>query len=490
MKRTLLAAIIAGLALASAAFSQNKKEYQVPFVSKKLQNGLEVIVLPDSSVPLVTVEMAVRNGSFTEPPEYNGLSHLFEHMFFKPSKAVHVFWCRMFVGAGRTDLYNSQGCQSYMQLGDKIGDVSYLSSFDQLGVVYNASTREEVVNYFFTTTSPNIGTAIRYINDAVRYPTFDPKELEDEKKVVIGEFDRNEANPGFKLNDALQSMLFYKYPTRKKPLGTRETVMNATPEMMRTIESRYYVPNNSALIVTGDVEPETVFSLAEKSLGSWEPRAVDPFKEFPLVEHPPLTHSSGKIVEDDLVQNVLIQIGWQGPSIGTDNAATYAADVFSFIITQPDSKFSRAMIDSGVAVNADFSYYTQRNVGPIVFTLITSPEKAKKALDAAYRQVALFDDPNYFTDAELANAKTILESRDLYDREKLSDYAHTLSFWWSTTGIDYFRDYQKNLRAVNRADINRYIDTYVQGKPHVGVALMSSQSKAIAKITEGDLIGK
>ena len=47
------------------------------FVNRKLANGLEVIVLPDRSVPLVTVELAVRNGSFTEPLEFNGLSHLY-----------------------------------------------------------------------------------------------------------------------------------------------------------------------------------------------------------------------------------------------------------------------------------------------------------------------------------------------------------------------------------------------------------------------------
>src|SRR5215213_2714931 len=51
-----------------------------PFVNRVLPNGLEVIVLEDHSVPLVTVELAVRNGSFTEPPELNGLSHLYEHM--------------------------------------------------------------------------------------------------------------------------------------------------------------------------------------------------------------------------------------------------------------------------------------------------------------------------------------------------------------------------------------------------------------------------
>ena len=64
--------------------------YGVPFVHKTLPNGLEVIVLPDPSVPIATVELAVRNGSFTEPPEFHGLSHLYEHMFFKPNIAVKL----------------------------------------------------------------------------------------------------------------------------------------------------------------------------------------------------------------------------------------------------------------------------------------------------------------------------------------------------------------------------------------------------------------
>ena len=59
---------------------------QAQLVNRILANGLEVIVLEDHSVPLITIEAAVRNGSFTEPPELNGLSHLYEHMFFKANK--------------------------------------------------------------------------------------------------------------------------------------------------------------------------------------------------------------------------------------------------------------------------------------------------------------------------------------------------------------------------------------------------------------------
>ncbi len=461
---------------------------EVPFVNKVLPNGLEVIVLPDASVPLVTVEMAVRNGSFTEPPDLNGLSHLYEHMFFKPNQASLLYRCQLAAQYGNMQYFKGENCAETIKLGSKIGSVAYLNDASQLDI-YNGTTREEVVNYYYTTTSPYLSSAMRLINDAIRYPTFDKNELEQEKKVVVGEIDRNESNPFFYLDRALKDKLFYKYPTRKNPLGTRETVLSATTDKMRLIQSRYYVPNNAALVITGDVNPEEAFKTAEEIFGSWEKRKVDPFKEIPLVEHPPLTKSEGVIVEQP-VQNVLIQIGWQGPSTGKDDAATYAADVFSYILSQPDSRFERNLVDSGLAATADLGYYTQRNVGPIALTIITTPDKAKAALKAAYAEVAQFDKPDYFTDEELANAKTILESRDLFDREKLSDYSHTLGFWWSSTGVDYFRGYYKNLRATSRQDINRYVKTYIQGKPHVGIALISSDAQADAKITEQDLIGK
>ena len=466
----------------------SKQTTEIPFVNRVLPNGLEVIVLPDASVPIVTVELAVRNGSFTEPPELNGLSHLYEHMFFKPNQASILFQCELALNATGLSDQGKRLCAEPLRLKSQIGSVAYLNNADQLSI-YNGTTREEVVNYYYTTTSPYLGSAIRLINDAVRYPTFDEQELKEEIKVVIGEIDRNESNPFFYLNRTVMDKLFYKYPTRKNALGTRESVLSATTDKMRTIQSRYYVPNNAALVVAGDVKAEDVFRFAEESFGNWKRRETDPFKEFPLVEHPALPKSEGYIVEQP-VQNVLINIGWHGPSIGKDDAATYAADVFSYILSQPNSRFQRAMVDSGLTVGANINYYTQRNVGPISLTLVTTPDKAKAALKAVYAEIAQFDKPDYFSDEELESAKTILESRDLFDREKLSEYAHTLGFWWSSTGIDYFRGYHKNLRATSRAGINSYVKNYIQGKPHVGVALISSQAQAEAKVTPEDLIGK
>jgi zinc protease len=441
----------------TAAAVQTPLAEAVPFVNKTLPNGLEVVVIEDHSVPLVTVELAVRNGSFTETPELNGLSHLYEHMFFKISP-------------------------------DRARTTDYLRNIDSLGIVYNGETHEEVVNYYFTTTTPNFPVALRFMRDQAMYQTFDEKQFAQEREVVVGELDRQESNPYSELVNQMNDRLFYKYPSRKSPGGNRETVRAATTDMMRLIQARYYVPNNSAVVITGDVNPTDVFRMVEDMFGTWQKRAKDPFVEFPLVEHPPLAKSEAGIITKP-VNTVVIQVGWQGPSIGKDNAATYAADVFSFILRQPNSRFQRDLVDTGLVTDVGFGYYTQRNVGPITLLIQTTPDKAKAAMKAVYNEIAHFNDPDYYTDEELESAKALVEADDLYSREKLSDYSHTISFWWASTGLDYFRGYLGRLRATSRTDIGRYVSTYIQAKPHVGLALLSDDSLKVSGLTEADLIG-
>ena len=463
---------------------------EIPFVTKTLPNGLEVIVLQDSSVPIVTVEMAVRNGSFTEPPELNGLSHLYEHMFFKPNQGVIAYQCEQAMArGGQLNELGKRVCAEPLRLKSQIGDLGYLTELDKIYYDRNGTTNEEYVNYYFTTMSGNLPTIMRLMHDAMLYPTFDNEEFQEEIKVVVAELDRLMSEPGYALDRTLMDKLFYKYPSRKSRGGSRETVSAATIEQMRLIQSRYYVPNNSALIVTGDAEPEKVFKLAEDLFGGWK-RGEDPFVKFPVVDHPPLAKSEGVIINKENIENVFVVVGWQGPSVGKDNASTYAADVFSYIVQQPGSRLQRALVDSGLAAGVEVHYYTQRNVGPIRITISTSPEKVKPALDVLYKEIAQFNSPNYFTDEEQANAKTLLEAEDLFRREKLSEYTHSLGFWWSSTGIEYYRGYYKNLRAISRSDIKRYVSTYILDKPHVGVALVSTADQQKAKLTEQDLIGK
>ncbi len=426
--------------------------------SRVLPNGLEIIVFEDHSVPLVTTELVVRNGSFTEPPELNGLSHLYEHMFFKGNQAM-------------------------------VNREAYTLTLGEMGIVYNARTSEESVTYFLTTTTPNFPVALRYLRDSSREPVFDATLLDQEKEVVVGEIDRQESNPYSALISGLTRGLFSQYTSRKTPAGTRASVRGATPAAMRLIQERYYVPNNAAIVITGDITPPAAFAVAEELFADWRRRPVDPFVEFPLVDHPPLTRSTGAVLTGPLQGAAVAQVGWHGPSIGKDDAATYAADVFSWIVRQQDSRFQRALVDSGLATAVGFGYYTQRNVGPITLTVQTTPERVREAMRTAYAEIERFGDAGYYSDEELESAKVALEADALFDREKPSEYAHTISFWWASTGLEYFRGYLGRLRAVSRADIARYVRTYIQNQPHVGIALLSEAGARASGLTPDDLVG-
>ena len=100
---------------------------------------------------------------------------------------------------------------------------------------------------------------MRFMRDAVRYPLFDEGQFAQEREVVIGELDRHESNPFGFLGSEMNNRLFYKYPSRKDPGGNRQTVRAATTEKMRLIQGRYYVPNNSAIVVTGDVNAAAAY---------------------------------------------------------------------------------------------------------------------------------------------------------------------------------------------------------------------------------------
>ena len=429
-----------------------KPEWQ----QKTLKNGLQVIVIENHSVPLITVELAVKNGSYTEPPEFNGLSHLYEHMFFQSNERSQA--------------------------------EGYLDKVSEAGAQFNAETREEVVNYYYTALKTGLRPVMTFMRDELRYPLFDKGELEREIQIVLDEFARNEANPYFYLNNAIQHKLWYKYFSRKNIIGDRKVIETCTPEKMRSIQRKFYIPNNTALVVAGDVSALEIFKMAEELYGDW-PAGEDPFLKNPLVQHPPLLKDEAVIVTQP-VNAATIMISYHGPSTDTDAAATYAADVFSFALRQQDSKFYKTLVDTGITTGAGMSYYTQRNVGPIQISAQTTPEKLKAAIKAINAEIAKLDALEYLTDEQLESAKTLLEADEIFRREKPSEYGHSVSFWWASSGLDYYANYPENCRKVTKADIQRYVQKYLKGKNRVVGVILSEADKTRIGLTEQDLLVK
>lgn len=433
-------------------FGQDKSEL---IHSKTLDNGLDVIVLPDPSLPIATIEIAVKNGAFTEPPEWNGLSHLYEHMFFKGNAVIP-------------------------------DQEAYLNRIRELGIVFNGSTSTERVNYYFTLPSENLKPGLEFMHQAITSPKFDKEQFEKEKGVVISEIDRNESSPQYWLHRAMTKKLWSKYPSRKDSLGTRESVKNATVEQMRTMQDRYYVPNNSTLLIAGDVDKQKAFELAEAIYGDWK-RGPDPFEKHPVPKHPQLQGDAQVVVERPNAKVPTVRMAWQGPRVDESPGATYAADVLSFILGQSTSRFQKRLVENGPALSADLSYYTQKTKGPIAVSMQVPAEKLQKAIDLLKGELSELANPDYYTDEQLENAKTILAVRDVYGREKLSSFTHTVSFWWATAGLDYYLDYIDNLQKVTRNDIKGFVETFISGKPRVTGVLVSPKHQKKLELTSEKL---
>lgn len=454
VRRATLVALLLACTVGPGTLQAQRAELQKIIQRKVLANGLEIIVVENHGVPLVTIEADVKNGSFTQSPEFEGLAHMYEHMFFRANKT-----------------YSEP--ESFV---DRAGD---------LGAVFNGTTEVERVNYYLTVSAENVEGGLQFLSAALKNPLFRQDELERERQVVIGEYDRNESSPFFQLNREMDRRLYPDNFSRKDVIGDRQIVLTTTPEKMRTIQRKYYVPNNSVLIVAGDVNPAKVFALAERELGSWA-RGADPFAADPIPPIPALTHNEGVVVEAG-VGAVTVFLQWQGPSVGKDPASTYAADVFSDVLNDPGSNFQQRLVDSGLWQNLGVNYYTLNHTGPISITGQTSSANLRKALAALEAEIKKFDDPKYFDPVELEAVKAHRAVTSAFDRERASGFAHTLGFWWSVADLEYYMGYVDNMAQQKTTDLRAYARKYIVAKPHVTGVLLSPNDRAVLKLSSDEL---
>ncbi len=448
-----MAAVLLAIGTAAPATGQ-RTELEHSIRRTVLPNGLEVIVVENHGVPLATVEIDVRNGSFTQDSGYEGLAHLYEHMFFRADS-------------------------------DYPEPDAFPQRASSLGAEFNGSTQEERVNYYLTLPSDSLDAGMRLMASAVMKPLFREDELDRERAVVIGEYDRDESQPGFAFQQAMGRALWGSAWPRKNPLGERASILRTTPAQMREIQHRYYVPNNSALIVSGDVNPEHVFDMARHVFGGWA-RGPDPFTKWPVPPVPPLTHDTGIVVEEP-ISTAIVMFQWQGPSASKDPAATYAADVFSDVLNQPGSRLQRRLVDSGLFESLGVNYYTQNHVGPITISGETSPAHVREAIAALEAEIGALADSGYFSAAELEPIKRQRITGTMFGLERASGFAHQLGFWWAVTGLDYYLGYVDAMAHETLPDLQRYARQYIVNKPHVRGVLIDGAANRTIKLTAREL---
>lgn len=411
--------------------------------TKTLANGLEVFVFRNTNVPLATVEIVFRCGAISQGPDTAGLFHLYEHMLFKGNDAF-------------------------------ADEAAFNAAMTELGVSgWNGGTSTEYVNYYVTVPSDKTQKGIEFWARAVRAPTLDPQGLEVEKNVVLNEVKGYYSDPAEVVDQAVNLRLFGTYPWRKDVSGAEPVLQAASVAQLRTIQKTYYIPNNAALIVSGDVDPEQVFAWAEASFGSWQ-RGADPWSQRAAVH--PAPSQGAKLWyphESQYPGFGYVSLRLRGPDVLADDAATYAADVWLGLLDKPDGRFKKAIREKVPSLyQEDYlgaTYITQRDGGYIevsAYLLADAPggslaQKAE-AFEAAVRaeMAAMAQDATYFSDNDFQAVKRRLLDSKVYERETASGFASSLSFWWASASTEYYLGYDANFAQVGRSDVKRYLDLY------------------------------
>jgi len=429
--RALSSPVTAVLALAIAAGAPDRALAQGSGLERgmrraTLENGLQVIVVANPTVPLATALIAVRNGAFTQDSAEAGLAHLYEHLLFRSFR------------------------------GDPL---AFAREAAKLNGAYNGGTSEEVVTYYVMVPSQHIESAIRLLADLLRKARFSNGDLRNERPVVLDELQRGESDPQQDFQRRVERMLWGPAWHRKDVSGDSTSIRAISLERLRATYARYYVPNNAALIVTGDVTPERILQAAQRHFGEWQ-AGSDPFADRPIPPIPARASSSAVLVVAD-VPDVTMVVALQGPSVGADPDATYAADVLFDVFNDPASAFQRRLVDAGPFRSIAGQYRTLDHTGPIEIRGSTTPQNAQRALMVLLAELDSLDRLDGVTDEDLEFAKKRREVAAALTLERTASVAPSVAYWWSAAGLDYYRTYHDRMAAQTADDLRLFARSYV-----------------------------
>ncbi|QTQ11280.1 insulinase family protein [Treponema parvum] len=420
----------------------------------ELDNGLKLFVAENDSAPLAYIEVAVRCGAIAQTPETAGLFHLYEHMMF-------------------------EGDSRYPSSADMDKAVRDMGALGQ-----NAQTGINGVRYFFTVPSALLEKGLEFWSYAIREPLLSEQGLDSQKKVVIAEIEGNFPDPARIYSYNLFRTMFPKYPWRTDPSGSSQLVQNATSDDLRIMLKKYYVPNNAAVFVGGDVRHENVYELVKKIYGSWE-RADDPWSEERERQlSDPLTETTFRVMPSDAIsaEQAVISVYFRGPDAGYDEDFIEIASFFDELMDDPSGFYKQTLLGMSELEISDADHIGEgasfyRENGLIMFkAVVNSPQKDLAERAALFASTVtdkiipqILNKKDIFTKEQFAQVKRTMKDYGYLTAETAEDLLRQVEYWWENASAEFFF---KKAPKIKKSDIDKYLNTYISKKcPLVTVQL-------------------
>jgi len=423
-----------------------------------LDNGLQLFVAENHTAPLASVRLAVRGGSFAQDVETTGMFHLFEHMMF-------------------------EGNELYPDV------ISMDKAAKDMGAVgKNGFTSIDYVTYLFTIPSDQLYKGLEYWSYALRKPRLTEKSFEVEKKIVISEIEGTFSEPNTIRLYGLSQTLFPEYPWRLDVSGTAGLINDVTAAQLRHMLDTYYIPNNSAIFVGGDVNPDQVFEYVKELYGDWK-RGTYPFTaDRSHASGTPLSNTEYRVFVNNRMSDsyARVNVMFRGPDGAYDSDDIYAGDVFDKLIDTPESGFKKLLLSNDELKIPDSDYIsssavTMRESSLIDFVGCLFEPESGLAERAKLFQSCIVDqfvpqvlaDKRYFTADEFKQVKQSIKDAGIYRSETASGLLDSVWNWWQITDDNFYFTYEEHIKKVKKADIDAFLRSYVQGKHPLVIVTVS-----------------
>ncbi|MER8784774.1 insulinase family protein [Mesorhizobium sp. M1006] len=420
------------LVMAAPALADNNPDDGV-VTDFLLDNGMEVVVIPDHRAPIVTHMVWYKIGSADEPPGKSGIAHFFEHLMFKAT-SNHA--------AGELD-----------------------RAVAAIGGSDNAFTSYDYTAFHETVVPQALGEMMSFEADRMRNLILNDDVIKTERDVILEERrSRIDSNPQAVLDEEIDATLWQNQPYRIPVIGWMQEMEKLNRTDALAFYNKYYTPNNAVLVVAGDVEPETVKALAEKTYGKIA-RGPDLPPRIRPVEPEQNTRRTVTLT-DGRVSVPSFTTQWVVPSYHTAKPGeAEALDVLSEILGGGNRSrlYQELVVRQGIAAEAG-AFFQGTMLDDTNFTVYGAPRGDAKladieaAVDAEIARIA----KDGVTSDELEKSKDRFVRSMIFARDKQEDMANIYGSTLATGGnVQDVQQWPDRIRKVTADQVKEVAARYL-----------------------------
>ncbi len=398
-----------------------------------LDNGLDVVVVPDHRAPVVTHMVWYRNGSADDPLGQSGIAHFLEHLMFKGTEKHPV-------GA-------------------------FSQAVSGLGGQENAFTSYDYTAYFQRVARDHLKTMMEFEADRMTGLVLEDSVVAPERDVVLEERRmRVETDPSAQLSEAMAASLFVHHPYGTPIIGWMHEIEELNRTHALDYYKRFYTPENAILVVAGDVTPDAVRRLAEDTYGRVTPQGTRPVRIRAKEPEPRALRRLA--VADPKVEQPTLQRLYLTPScITARDGECHALELLAEVMGGGSTSYlyRKLVMELGVAVNAG-AWYMGSAIDDTRFSVYAIPaegvslEKLEEEVDRVLRRA-----PSEALEPEaIERAKTRLVAETVYSSDSQSSlariYGSALAIGES---IEEVRRWPSDIEGVTKARLAAVAERYL-----------------------------